>query len=429
MTQRPSSGPDRVLICGPVFPPGTVGGLPVALEELAASLRVHGWDVDLAVTRQVLGGEEARITDAPALLPAWSRRPSPWATLARTLPSDLRTFLQHLLLGGGVARAQSDAMYAIERRLAERSYRAVIAYVSRESPGLARCVTRHHPHVLLLSLNGLASERRLARWMWAPRLVARLVPKRLHPDTYRAVPVDRIRMAVFGSASWRDEAVAAGVAPDVTRVIHFGMAAPEPLGPPRAAGGRLLWVGRCSPEKGLHLFLEAVALVRRTQPVTLTAVCGPGPASYRALIEERIVRLGLHDVVTLLPPVPRRDLQTHYREHDLLLFQSVFLEPVALVLMEAYGAGIPVVAPMPAGPSVLVAPDRTCICYRAPDPADVASAILRALADGPLRLRVRNAAHALVAGDFSLEAMGQSYDRALRELVEFTAGGDPGVTT
>ena len=380
MPPRPSVRAERILICGPVFPAGTVGGLPLALADLATALESLGWVVDLAVTPLSLG-LHGREKDAS--VPAWTRRQWAWVPSLRFLPEDARAWLQHLLLGGGIARIQSDAFVALEGRLAQVSYAAVIACVSRESPGVAAFVTARHPRVLLLSLNGLASELRLARWLWPARLLARALHRGMHKDCYRAIDAGQVRHVVFASQSWRDEAVAAGIPPTVTQVIPFGCAVAGSLNPLRPVTGRLLWVGRCSREKGLHLFLEAVALLRRTRVVRLTAVCGPGPDNYRAFIEQRIADLRLGDIVELRSALPRGALQDVYRDHDVLLFQSPFREPAALVLMEAFGAGIPVVAPVSVVASGLVVADETCVCFRSGDPLTVSAAIERALSDAP----------------------------------------------
>lgn len=416
----------RILICGPVFGPGTVGGLPLALQELADELSRLGWGVDLAVTADALGIESGGPGDV--VLPLWARRawtPHRWTA---SLSADHRAWIQHMLLGGGVAAVQSRAMHAIERRLASNTYGAVVGYVSREAPGLAAFLTARHPRVLLLSLNGLAAELRQGWRLHIPRWIARA---RLHADLYRPVNPSRVRMAVFGSETWRDEAVAAGLRAAAARVIHFGVAPPPPLEPMPAFSGRLLFVGRCSPEKGLHLFLEALALLNRSMALRLTAICGPGPSGYRRFIERRIVELRISHAVTLMPAVPRAELRAHYRTHDVLLFQSAFDTPVALVLMEAFAAGIPVVAPLPAGRPALVVPDETCVCFRTPRPADVAAAIGRLVSDQQLRLRLRTRAHARVAADFSLDAMARAYDGALRELMELPSrtAGEVGCVT
>lgn len=389
----------------------------MALNDLADALRARGWTVDVAITTDALGLSG----HAPAMLPRWSARR--WARLPRFtwLPPDARTLVQHMLLGGGVARAQASAMQALEHRLATTRYDAVIAHVFKPSPGIGHFATRRHPAVLLQSLDGLASELRLAPWLWLARATARLAPGPLHRDLFRPVDPARIRLAVFGSEAWRDEAVRAGAPADRTRVIHFGIP-PPPLAPLPESRNRLLWVGRCSPEKGLHVFLDALAELRRTRNATLTAVTGPGTERYRLAIRRQIAELGLGNAVRLVPQVARDQLPDYYRSHDALLFHSAFRDPVALVLLEAYSYGLPVVAPRSIPGAALIDGDDTCVCFETSSAADVAAAAARALDDEALRDAVRRRAHARVATSFSTDAMGQAYDAALDELLVGASG-------
>lgn len=410
--------PDKqLLICGPLIPAGLVGGLQEALHDLAGALVNRGWRVDLAITPESLGlpCEPRRDQEVEGLGGTrWSRLPR-----VRFLPRDLRTLLQHILLDGGIAHLQSELFHALEMRLRRVRYDAVIACVSRESPGLARFITARHPHALILSLNGLASELRLARWLAIPRATSRLLSSRgLHPDMYRAVDPERIGAAVFASEAWRDETVRAGLASAAARTIYFAVPHIQALTAHRPVSGKLLWVGRLSREKGLHHFIDAVAVLRQHRPVTLTAICGQGPADYRRQVESQICERGLHDTVVLQPSVPRAHLAASYQQHDVLLFHSVFQEPVALVVLEAFASGLPVVAPRPSGPQALIRPDVTAICYPSPSPPHVAAAIARALDGGSERDRLRTTAYQLVRTEFSLDAMGEAYDAVLARLLE-----------
>jgi glycosyltransferase involved in cell wall biosynthesis len=405
----------RVLVCGPVIEDGLVGGLQTALADLAAALATRGWHVDLAISPATLNLRSApRREDLEGLSGArWSRLPR-----LHCLPPDLRTILQHLLLGGGGARVQSELLYALDTPIREGGYDAIIATVSREAPGLAHFVTERHPRVLLLSLNGLPSELRLRAWLHAPRLLARIVSRRrFHPDLYRGVDPRRIRMAAFASDTWYEEALRAGLPATAGRVIYFGLPHVPPLVPAAPAGNRLLWVGRLTPEKGLHHFIEAVALLRRTRPVTLTAICGPGPDHYRRGIVRRISELDLAQAVHLRPAVPRAELTHAYRTHDALLFQSPFAEPVALVLLEAFAAGVPVIAPWPRRQRRLVKPDETCVCFRSATARDIASAAERLLDGRELRDHVRRNAHGAVRAEFTMCATAAAFDAALRTLL------------
>jgi glycosyltransferase involved in cell wall biosynthesis len=411
----------RVLVCGRLVAREAVGGLQIALGDLAASLRPRGWDVDLAIGSEALG-LDAAWNDPRRLRPAVSGV-SRWLPRLRFLPPDARTLLQHTALGGGVARAQSAMLAAIERRLHDQPYDAVLAVVTREAPGLAHFITQRHPRTVLLSLNGLAAELRLAPWLRVPRATSRVLAKRLHPSMYRPVDPSAVRMAVFASDAWRDEAIRAGLPARAARTIYFGLDTGGPLPAAAPASGRLLWAGRCSREKGLHLFLDALAVLRRTRDVTLTAICADGPRDYRAEIDRQIARLQLGDAVRLLPTVPRGDLRAFYTSHDALLFYSLFEEPVALVLMEAFAAGLPVVAPRPHARSALIRPDETCVCFSSTSPSDLAHAVARALDDEALRPRVRTNARRAIDEQFSIDAMADAYDRALRERMALPGYG------
>lgn len=410
----------RLLICGPVFPASDVGGLQLALWDLASSLGQRGWDVDLAVTPERLGlRDDSR---APRLRGLAHARWSPLPRF-RFLPDDVRTVLQHVLLDGGFARVQSDLLRTLDRRIRERRYDAVIACVPREAPGLARFITDAHPNTIILSLEAIAGELRRRRWLALPRVVARRVGRTwTHPAIYRAIDPARAGVVVFASHAWRDEALAAGLPPHVARTIYFGLRDVPPLTPPRPVANRLLWVGRLSREKGLDLFIEALPLLRRHRPLTVTAVCGQGPGDYRRAIERRIEQLGLGDVVQLLPAVPREALTVFYQTHDALLFHSIFSEPVALVVAEAFAAGLPVIASAPRGSSALVIPDTTAMCFAHADPQSIAATVLQTLEDDERRLRIRSEAHALVRREFSLDRMASAWDEILEERLGARAG-------
>lgn len=406
----------RVLICGPVAHPGQVGGLRLALEDLAAVLESRGWSVDLAITATELGlpqSDEQYIHLSGLTRVRWAPLPR-----FRFLPGKLRTLLLHILLDGGYARVQSDVMRAVETRLHERSYDAVIACPPKQAPGLAHFLTEVHPNVLLLSLDGLPSELRWRNWLAWPRAIARVFGRRwMHRSLYRPVDPERVRMAIFASERWRREAIDAGFPERLARTIYFGLPDIPALTPPASPRNRLLWVGRLSREKGLHHFIEALPLIRRTRPVVLTAVCGQGPDDYRRGILRQIEQSGLTDVVRLLPPVPRRELAEIYRAHDALVFHSVFSEPVALVVAEAFAAGLPVITLAPQASSALLRPDETCLCFSPMEPLAFAAAVDRMLVDHSFRERLREQAHALIRRHFHLEVMGAAYDDALRTLL------------
>jgi 1,2-diacylglycerol 3-alpha-glucosyltransferase len=115
--------------------------------------------------------------------------------------------------------------------------------------------------------------------------------------------------------------------------------------PPPARGDRsrrvLLYVGRFSPEKNLHLLLRAFArLVRdRTCPGVRLELVGYGPLedSLHALASD----LGLWNSVEFRGPARQQELPSLYRAADALILPSL-RETWGLVVLEGMACGLPV---------------------------------------------------------------------------------------
>jgi len=402
----PSCLPGRLLICGPMLSAQGIGGLQAVFTDLAKGLAARGWDVDvlpLPLAADWRGAANWRSTLA--------------GTIRRYLPDDWRLFGRVLMHDVGRLREQSDLLHDIERRIAAGGYSAIVACVDNAPVGLASLVTRVAPRHVLVSLCALTSELRRRTAIAVARRIARGVSRALHPDLLRPVDPASVQSAVFASRSWRAAGVAAGLDPRAAREIYFGVPVPARLPPARPVQSplRLLWAARLGPEKGLHLFLPAVALVSRVRPVHLTVVDAGGPDAYRRTILDDVGRLQLNDVVSFRPAVSRDALPGLFEAHDVFLFYSIFAEPVAQMLLSAMAAGAVVVAPAPRAPAI-IRPGETAICFQDERPSTIADAILQAARDEAARHRVRTRAFTLVGADHSLDRTLAEYDRLLTPL-------------
>jgi glycosyltransferase involved in cell wall biosynthesis len=99
-----------------------------------------------------------------------------------------------------------------------------------------------------------------------------------------------------------------------------------------------------------------------------------------------------------------------------MLYMSAFSEPVPLVMMEAFMAGLPLIIARPRAPSPLVQPEHTCLCFDPEEPETLVEAIRRLHDDASLRERLTANARELVDGPFSLHQMGAQYDALLRKV-------------
>ena len=106
----------------------------------------------------------------------------------------------------------------------------------------------------------------------------------------------------------------------------------------QAPEGRILSVGRMSPEKNHALLLEAFAMLRRQRPVKLMLL-GDGPV--REALQRRAAELGVAGDVIF--PGFVLDPQPYYATANLFALSSD-LEGYPLVLVEALRTGLPVVS-------------------------------------------------------------------------------------
>ncbi|MBD8078948.1 glycosyltransferase family 4 protein [Cellulosimicrobium arenosum] len=171
----------------------------------------------------------------------------------------------------------------------------------------------------------------------------------------------------------------------------------------------VLFVGRVVPEKGVHVLVEALARLDRTD-VRATVVgsqgfdAAAGPSPYEQSLRARAGVLGHR--VSFLPFQGRSRVVALMQDADVVVVPSVWSEPSGLTVLEGMASGAAVVAssvggiPELAGDGArLVPPD---------DPAAVAEVIELLATDRAELARARTAARAW--------AEANSWDRARHDL-------------
>lgn len=193
-------------------------------------------------------------------------------------------------------------------------------------------------------------------------------------------------------------------------------AARERLGVPADAFS-IGWVGRVSREKGLDVLIDALPAIGELH--AYLTVLGDGPE--RARLSERANGLANSTHVSWSGVVA--DAARLLRAFDVLVISSR-TEGTPMTLLEAMGAGVPIVTTSVGGIPDVVSDDEA-ILVPSEDSAALAAAI-RSVHDDPAAAaeRARRAAARLAAA-FSTEHWLDQYDKLYATIVARSAGGRP----
>jgi glycogen(starch) synthase len=160
-------------------------------------------------------------------------------------------------------------------------------------------------------------------------------------------------------------------------------------------GPLLLFAGRLVYEKGVHDLLRAMPRLRRRHPGIRLVIAGAGPHDESLKEQARQLRLGRS--VVFAGFVGDEELAALAAAAECVVVPSLY-EPFGLVALEAAAAGTPVAVSDVGGLAELVVDGRTGVRFAPGDPAALAAAVDRLLADQVLSRRlVRNARTVLAA--------------------------------
>ena len=103
----------------------------------------------------------------------------------------------------------------------------------------------------------------------------------------------------------------------------------------------ILYLGRIHPQKGIDLFLDAVAEVLRSSPAWMYVIAGPSGGGYSGYLAQRIRRLGLGDQVRIMDLLQDDMRLGALSAADVLALTSTS-ENFGMSIVEAMAASVPV---------------------------------------------------------------------------------------
>jgi glycosyltransferase involved in cell wall biosynthesis len=221
----------------------------------------------------------------------------------------------------------------------------------------------------------------------------------------------------------------------------------RPGEPPDPAKPEVLFVSRISPEKGVHVLVEAFARVLREVPgarLTLVGSQVPAPREFIVGVDpdplvrslERFYQDGpdgylayLRELsapfagrVTFLPRLPQSELLPIYRRAAVFVFPSVCQEAFGMPPAEAMACGVPVVAARSGGVPEVVEDGRTGLLVERGEVAGLARAIVALLRNPSQRQGMGAAGRARVLERFTWRQVARELrQRAVEAVAEMSA--------
>ncbi|MDY6989594.1 MAG: glycosyltransferase family 4 protein [Thermodesulfobacteriota bacterium] len=199
------------------------------------------------------------------------------------------------------------------------------------------------------------------------------------------------------------------------------------------AAHRLLFVGRGSPEKGVHVLLDALRIIIADDPsvqLQLVGFFGSAPpkefivsvsndpkvhdlepyydGDYRSFLNSKLSS-GLINHVDIKGVVSYADEPSLYRGAHVFVFPSVWHEPFGMPVIEAMSCGLPVVSTRSGGITELVEDGKTGLLVERGDSQMLADAIMRLLRDDPLRELMGKAGRKRVLERFTWDKIAEGF--------------------
>ncbi|MCG8403124.1 MAG: glycosyltransferase family 4 protein [Firmicutes bacterium] len=223
------------------------------------------------------------------------------------------------------------------------------------------------------------------------------------------------------------ELAGAGYVANRIRVVHHGIDTRRftpGLGRDRFAGRRVIFhPARMCHDKGTHVAVEALGMIREEYPDVLLVMAGTGQMvdwrhlrdGYMKIITRRIKELHLQDNVHV-EFYPWQEMPGAYREAEICIYPSCFQEPFGLALLEANASGRPMVVSRAGGMPEIIRDGVSGFLVDMHDHRQLARRCLDLLADPALSARMGEAGISMVEERFGVNAMVENTLAFYREV-------------
>lgn len=407
----------RILVISNYFPPLEIGGWGQITRDVCAGLGQRGHRVHVLASRHRVheitereeGIERTLHQESPDHVhyhPHYSLLHPLWQARNRRITTQaIDAFQPDVIYVNGMWNLPHDVARTAERLCPGR----VVYYMASTWP------TEMDAHTGYWQEESASPGRRLLK-----RTLGTVVQKTL----LSRVPRNRLDFALVLCVSEfiRQHMIeAAGIPEERTRVVHNGVeidAFSMSNGARKAGPLRLLYAGRLTTDKGVHTVIESLGHLKEhgLQRSFSLSIFGSGSPAYEARLRRQARQLAVEELIHFQTFVPREQMPAVFARHDVLLFPSVWEEPLARVVQEGMACGLVVIGTTTGGTPEILCDGENGLTFEAENAQMLAEKIVQVVDDAALRQRLAQAGRKTVEARFTLERMVDEVEESLASV-------------
>ncbi len=238
------------------------------------------------------------------------------------------------------------------------------------------------------------------------------------------LPVPEFAHVLFPTVFMREELKRLGMTAQSTRIIYGAADTRLYREHQRACDCQadqqlaLLYAGRVTPDKGVHVAIEALGLLvhQHGRHNFRLSVVGDSELAYSEKLQTLVREKQLESYIQFCPAQPKQAMPQLYSQADIFLFTSIWQEPFGRVLIEAMAAGAVVVGSPTGGAAEILVDGMNALTFPPGDAQALAAQVIR-LADAPtLRQRLMAAAQTTAQERFDITRMATEIGAYLQAI-------------
>lgn len=369
----------RILFVSNLFPPHHIGGYEIGCSEIVLQMRERGHechvltsnygykdegieeDIYRILTHSVNDRAKAqRLGRIRSLLVDWKNRQLVRRTIRRLKPDVIFMFNPMFLTPGVAVQAaysgKSTCCFVSDNWLCDWKQRG----------------NRHY-----LRLKSLYKNWFLKGFV---RMFYRLA------GLTSSIELPQFNETIFVSEYLKQSARDCEIKIENSKVFHWGIERDKFLVERKweSPARNVIYFGQIVRHKGIETAIRAIAIIQKKQfmnDLKLTIAGAALESTYQEYLHRLVEELGVQDYVNFIGCIARSDLPTVLKEHDILVFPSIWQEPFSIALVEGMTSGLAVVSTDTGGSSEILSNGLNGLRFEADNPEGCAMSILELLKD------------------------------------------------